>query len=68
MKEQTSEMQKELTHIKGVNENLSLMVNDLKMRIYGMKKEVTTRSGDNDFNEKKIQAFQDAIFDCVQYI
>lgn len=30
-------MEKELKHLRGVNENLQLMVDDLKMRQEGMK-------------------------------
>jgi len=33
-------MDKELKHLKSVNENLKLMVEDLKMRQDGMKREV----------------------------
>jgi len=32
LKEQTSEMEKELKHMEDVNENLGLLVDDLKMR------------------------------------
>lgn len=39
LKEQTSEMEKELKHMEDVNENLGLLVDDLKMRQDGMENE-----------------------------
>lgn len=40
MKEQTTEMDKELKHLTSVNENLGLMVDDLRMRQSGMDTEI----------------------------
>ena len=61
-------MEKELKHLRGVNENLQLMVDDLKMRQEGMKNQVSNHKDELQFSKTKIEGFKTDVFDAIQYI
>lgn len=68
LKEQTSEMEKELKHLENVNEKLGILVDNLRLRQDGMQEEIKKQSEKLTENSSKIQALKDGIYDCVQYI
>lgn len=68
MKERTSEMDKELKFLSGLNESLGGFVDELR------KRQQATQADINDMRNKirdssnKIKAIKDGIYDCVQHI
>ena len=55
LKEQTTKMQQELDHFQRVNQNLSLIVDDLKMRESGLEKEIKDQNVTLEVQEKIYQ-------------
>ena len=68
LKEQTSEMEKELKHLESVNEKLGILVENLRLRQDGMQEEIKKQSEKLIENNARIQALKDGIYDAVQYI
>jgi WD40 repeat protein len=68
LNEQTSEMEKELKHMNSVNESLGLLVDDLRMRQYGMKNEIKKQRTKLKDNYNRLTVFKEGIYDCVQFI
>jgi WD40 repeat protein len=68
LKDQTAEMDKELKHLNGVNENLGLIVDDLRMRQSGMQNTINKQSAKIGKLQTLIQTIKDGIYESVQYI
>jgi len=68
LKEQTHEMEKELKHLDSVNEKLGILVENLKLRQYGMQNEINNQKDKLSQNQARMQAIKDAIYEGVQYI
>ena len=68
LNEQTTKMDQELKHFQRVNENLALIVDDLKMRQEGLLKEVKDQTQKLEQQESYIKKFNDDLFDCMNSI
>jgi len=68
LKEQTTKMQQELDHFYRVNQNLSLIVDDLRMREAGLEKEVKDQNKKLEEQEVYIKKFNDDLYDCMKTI
>lgn len=68
LKEQTSKMQQELKHFNRVNQNLGLIVDDLRMRQEGLQNEVKKQRTDLEGQETYKKKFKDDVYECMQYI
>lgn len=68
LNEQTTKMDQELKHFQRVNENLALIVDDLKMRQEGLQKEVKDQNEKLEEQESYIKKFNDDLFDCMNNI
>ena len=68
LKEQTSKMQQELDHFQRVNQNLSLIVDDLRMRESGLEKEIKDQDVRLEVQEKYIKKFCDDLYDSMKWI
>lgn len=68
LNEQTTKMDQELKHFQRVNENLALIVDDLKMRQEGLQKEVKDQNQKLEEQEIYIKKFNDDLFDCMNNI
>ena len=68
LKDQTAEMDKELKHLNGVNENLGLIVDDLRMRQSGMQNTINKQSAKIGKLQTLVQTIKDGIYESVQYI
>ena len=61
-------MEKEIKHLKSVNEKLAILVENLKLNLDGMTKELKDQSEGLKKKRAKVQAYKDGIYDAVQYI
>ena len=68
LKDQTAEMDKELKHLNGVNENLGLIVDDLRMRQSGMQNTINKQSAKIGKLQTLVHTIRDGIYESVQYI
>jgi cilia- and flagella-associated protein 57 len=68
LNEQTTKMDQELKHFQRVNENLALIVDDLKMRQEGLEKEVKDQTEKLEQQDVYIKKFNDDLFDCMNSI
>lgn len=59
MKEQLASMNAEIIHFKTVNDNLSLIVKDLKLRQKGMQKEILKYNKIYKSNDEFLNMFKD---------
>ncbi len=60
-------MRQELKHFNRVNQNLALIVDDLRMRQEGLTNEVTNLRQQLDEQEGYKKKFKDDVFDCIQH-
>ena len=68
LNEQTTKMDGELKHFQRVNENLALIVDDLKMRQEGLQEEVKGQNKKIEEQQVYIKKFNDDLFDCMNNI
>ena len=68
LNEQTTKMDQELKHFQRVNENLALIVDDLKMRQEGLQEEVKGQNTKIEEQQVYIKKFNDDLFDCMNNI
>jgi chromosome segregation ATPase len=68
LNEQTTKMDQELKHFQRVNENLALIVDDLKMRQEGLQEEVKGQNGTIEQQQSYIKKFNDDLYDCMNNI
>lgn len=68
LKEQTSKMEQEIIHFRKVNNNLLLIVDDLKLNQNGLQKEVANQIDKLEEQERYMKKFKDDVYDCMQYI
>jgi len=68
MQEQTMEMEKELKHLNTVNENLKLMVDDLKMRQDGMGKEIVNLKEKYADRSNIVKLTKKGVFEAIQHL
>ena len=68
LKEQTTKMQQELDHFQRVNQNLSLIVDDLKMRENGLEKEIRGQNITLEEQESYMRKFWDDLYDWMKWI
>jgi myosin heavy subunit len=61
-------MDQELKHFYRVNQNLALIVDDLKMRQEGLQKEVETQNTKLEKQEIYMKKFKDDLYECVKSI
>lgn len=64
--EQTTKMNQEYKHFHRVNENLALIVDDLKMRQEGLQKEVQDQNTKLEQQDGYIKKFNDDLYDCMK--
>ena len=68
LKEQTSKMEQELKHFNRVNQNLGLIVDDLRMRQEGLQNEVRKQKETLEKQENYKKMFKDDVYECMQFI
>lgn len=68
LNEQTTKMDQELKHFHRVNQNLSLIVDDLKMRQEGLQKEVKDQEQKLEKQESYQKKFKDDLYDAMKSI
>lgn len=68
LNEQTNKMRQELKHFNRVNQNLALIVDDLRMRQEGLTNEVTHLREQLDEQEGFKKKFKDDVFECLHHI
>ena len=68
LNEQTTKMTQELNHFRRVNENLALIVDDLKMRQEGLQKEIRDQKQKLESQEIYIKKFNDDLYDSMKTI
>jgi hypothetical protein len=66
MREQIANMNSEIIHFKGTNDNMNLIVKDLVSKRNGMEKEVTELNTDEMSNLNYIKSFEYDISDMYQ--
>ena len=68
LNEQTNKMRQELKHFNRVNQNLALIVDDLRMRQEGLTNEVQNLRKTLDEQENYKKKFKDDVFECLHHI
>ena len=68
LNEQTNKMRQELKHFNRVNQNLALIVDDLRMRQEGLTNEVQNLRQQLDEQESYKKKFKDDVFECLHHI
>lgn len=68
LNEQTNKMRQELKHFNRVNQNLALIVDDLRMRQEGLTNEVHNLRQQLDEQESYKKKFKDDVFECLHHI
>ena len=68
LNEQTNKMRQELKHFNRVNQNLALIVDDLRMRQEGLTNEVTNLRLQLEEQESYMKKFKDDVFECLHHI
>mmetsp|Transcript_4420 Transcript_4420/g.6466 ORF Transcript_4420/g.6466 Transcript_4420/m.6466 type:complete len:278 (-) Transcript_4420:576-1409(-) len=68
LNEQTNKMRQELKHFNRVNQNLALIVDDLRMRQEGLTNEVKNLRQNLDEQESYKKKFKDDVFECLHNI
>ena len=68
LNEQTEKMRQEVTHFNDVNQNLLLIVEDLKLRQEGLQKEVRTQRDELEKQQQYIKRFKDDVLNCINQI
>lgn len=66
MREQIANMNSEIIHFKGTNDNMNLIVKDLVSKRNGMEKELSQLTKDESSNLNYIKSFQYDISDMYQ--
>ena len=68
LNEQTNKMRQELRHFDRVNQNLALIVDDLRMRQEGLTNEVKNLRTKLDEQQSFKKKFKDDVFECLHHI
>jgi len=68
LNEQTNKMRQELKHFNRVNQNLALIVDDLRMRQEGLTNEVQNQKKKLDEQRRYIKKYKDDVQECLLYI
>ena len=61
-------MRQELKHFNRVNQNLALIVDDLRMRQEGLTNEVQKQRKTLDEQENYIKKYKDDVYECLQHL